>query len=315
MAADLKIVPTTALAAPPGWKLVPLEPTAQMLAAGQMAWVRDPLRKSSTLYRAMVEAAPHPAAGVGAVPPSPAMDPQRERELMVAVAQECGAFRFVWKVSGDPPSYTRFNDAQLAAFVARARAAGVPASETGHSEWHDLNSAADAVERVGKAGDWDESYCAKLSKWLRQLAALGVNVPAPMPFDRAAVFTIWQGMQYQGGITKEAQAMQFAQQVLSAHGVGVPSAADLEAELRKLPDLDQDDVDALMAMALAGIEHGQELRQRMERRGKRPICKYSDKVCQYEGASCTCCLPGFQGDAPTEWVALGVKTPFENGNG
>jgi hypothetical protein len=40
----------------------------------------------------------------------------------------------------------------------------------------------------------------------------------PMPFDRSAVFTIWQGMQYQGGIKTEQQAMQFAQQVLAAHG-------------------------------------------------------------------------------------------------
>lgn len=53
---------------------------------------------------------------------------------------------------------------------------GAPESETGHSEWHDLNSAADAVERVGRRGDWDEAYCAKLSTWLRQRAAHGVPV-------------------------------------------------------------------------------------------------------------------------------------------
>jgi hypothetical protein len=41
----------------------------------------------------------------------------------------------------------------------------------------------------------------------------------PLPFDRAAVFTIWQGMQYLGGITTREQAEQFAQQVLDAHGV------------------------------------------------------------------------------------------------
>lgn len=46
-------------------KRVPVEPTAAMLAAGQTAWLKDPLRKSSTLYRAMVEAAPEPPAADG----------------------------------------------------------------------------------------------------------------------------------------------------------------------------------------------------------------------------------------------------------
>lgn len=40
-----------------GWVLVPKEPTASMLAAGQKAWLADPCRKSSTRYRAMLSAA------------------------------------------------------------------------------------------------------------------------------------------------------------------------------------------------------------------------------------------------------------------
>lgn len=40
-----------------GWVLVPKEPTTKMLAAGQTAWLADPCRKSSTLYRAMLAAA------------------------------------------------------------------------------------------------------------------------------------------------------------------------------------------------------------------------------------------------------------------
>lgn len=39
-------------------KLVPVEATWEMLRAGQRAWLADPERKSSTLYRAMVAAAP-----------------------------------------------------------------------------------------------------------------------------------------------------------------------------------------------------------------------------------------------------------------
>jgi len=46
--------------APAGWKLAPKEPTTKMLAAGQTAWLADPCRKSSTLYRAMLAAAPTP---------------------------------------------------------------------------------------------------------------------------------------------------------------------------------------------------------------------------------------------------------------
>jgi hypothetical protein len=33
------------------------EPTATQLAAAQTAWLNDPLRKSSTIYRAMIDAA------------------------------------------------------------------------------------------------------------------------------------------------------------------------------------------------------------------------------------------------------------------
>lgn len=40
------------------YKMVPVEPTAQMLLDGQGAWLKDPLQRSSTLYKAMVAAAP-----------------------------------------------------------------------------------------------------------------------------------------------------------------------------------------------------------------------------------------------------------------
>lgn len=40
-----------------GFVVVRAEPTVAMLAAGQKAWLEDPLRKSSTLYRAMLSAA------------------------------------------------------------------------------------------------------------------------------------------------------------------------------------------------------------------------------------------------------------------
>lgn len=40
------------------WKLVPIEPTREQISAAQMAWLNDPCRLSSTLYRAMLAAAP-----------------------------------------------------------------------------------------------------------------------------------------------------------------------------------------------------------------------------------------------------------------
>lgn len=46
--------------------VVPREPTMAMLAAGQTAWLDDPQKRSSTLYRAMVEAAALPRAERGA---------------------------------------------------------------------------------------------------------------------------------------------------------------------------------------------------------------------------------------------------------
>jgi hypothetical protein len=65
--ADLKLVPPTpTFQAPPGWKLVPIEPTDAMLAAAIVPWRNDPAKKSSTIYKAMVEAAP--ACGVQEAP-------------------------------------------------------------------------------------------------------------------------------------------------------------------------------------------------------------------------------------------------------
>lgn len=40
-----------------GLCLVPKEPTMAMLYAGERAWINDPLKRSSTLYRAMIAAA------------------------------------------------------------------------------------------------------------------------------------------------------------------------------------------------------------------------------------------------------------------
>lgn len=39
-----------------GFAVVPVEPTETMLSAGQEAWLNDPARRSSTLYRAMIQA-------------------------------------------------------------------------------------------------------------------------------------------------------------------------------------------------------------------------------------------------------------------
>jgi hypothetical protein len=45
------------------WKLVPIEPTAEMLSAAGMGWVIRPseLKKRVRIYKAMVDAAPEPA--------------------------------------------------------------------------------------------------------------------------------------------------------------------------------------------------------------------------------------------------------------
>lgn len=45
---------------PDGWKLVPVEPTNEMLDYAHTVWLRDPLRRSTTLYRGMLAAAPQP---------------------------------------------------------------------------------------------------------------------------------------------------------------------------------------------------------------------------------------------------------------
>lgn len=41
-----------------GLRIVPAEATMPQISAGQLAWCNDPLRKSTTLYKAMVAASP-----------------------------------------------------------------------------------------------------------------------------------------------------------------------------------------------------------------------------------------------------------------
>lgn len=41
-----------------GLRVVPVLPTMAMLAAGQDAWLKDPTRRSSVLWKAMVNAQP-----------------------------------------------------------------------------------------------------------------------------------------------------------------------------------------------------------------------------------------------------------------
>lgn len=47
-------------AIPEGYALVPIEPTDAMLRAAQDAWIADPLRRSSTIIKAIIKAAPKP---------------------------------------------------------------------------------------------------------------------------------------------------------------------------------------------------------------------------------------------------------------
>lgn len=58
--ADEKVVAQAQHSVPEGWMLVPVEPTQAQLSAGQTAWLADPMRRSTTLYRAMLAAAPQP---------------------------------------------------------------------------------------------------------------------------------------------------------------------------------------------------------------------------------------------------------------
>lgn len=54
----LAAIRTALLAAPPGWKLVPVQPTDAMLRAAQSAWLDDTLRRTTTMWSAMLYAAP-----------------------------------------------------------------------------------------------------------------------------------------------------------------------------------------------------------------------------------------------------------------
>ena len=48
---------------PAGWKVVPIEPTPEMVSAADMGWEIQPreLRKRLRIYRAMIDAAPNAA--------------------------------------------------------------------------------------------------------------------------------------------------------------------------------------------------------------------------------------------------------------
>ena len=45
---------------PEGYKIVPKEPTSEMLKAAQTVWLNDPMRRTTTFYQAMLAAAPKP---------------------------------------------------------------------------------------------------------------------------------------------------------------------------------------------------------------------------------------------------------------
>lgn len=47
---------------PPGYRTVPVEPTPEMLRAAQTEWMRDRLKRTTTMWAAMLAAAPDSAA-------------------------------------------------------------------------------------------------------------------------------------------------------------------------------------------------------------------------------------------------------------
>lgn len=59
------------LSVPPGWKLVPIEPTQEMLLAGEESYTPThtgtPIATPSEVYTAMLSAAPQPAPDVPAL--------------------------------------------------------------------------------------------------------------------------------------------------------------------------------------------------------------------------------------------------------
>lgn len=118
----------------------------------------------------------------------------------------------------------------------------------GYVECHQCMVAHDEARRLYS----DEERAAAQRAWDTQRAA------KPMPFDRAAVFTIWQGMQYQGGIVTEAQAVLFAQQVLAAHGLGEVPARGVPLPAPAEPSQEQIDAAILNCFALHGLIKNQD---------------------------------------------------------
>jgi hypothetical protein len=59
--AELERVHNRSLPTPADWKVVPLHPTDSMLRAAQDAWLADPLRRTTTIWSAMLAAAPNEA--------------------------------------------------------------------------------------------------------------------------------------------------------------------------------------------------------------------------------------------------------------
>lgn len=47
---------------PPGYRIVPVEPTPEMLRAAQTEWMRDRLKRTTAMWAAMLAAAPDSAA-------------------------------------------------------------------------------------------------------------------------------------------------------------------------------------------------------------------------------------------------------------
>jgi hypothetical protein len=106
---------------PQGWKLVPVEPTQEMVNAGDLVnWLANGSSKPQSVYHAMLAASPAPDAGDVELP-----------EVSVTLDEVAALAKTMWKGEPLPGRVLRFGAAVLGLADA-ARTRGVPVAGKDH---------------------------------------------------------------------------------------------------------------------------------------------------------------------------------------
>ena len=177
---------------PQGWELVPQKATDEMLQAAQKAWLADPLRSTTTLWVAMLAAAPQP--------PEAACNLSMQPELATEAEAEHEALRSVYEAARGLLRYEGVDDGRAITYRSK------------------LASAIEEVKHID-SGLWEPPEAAHvqmpepISKVLEDCRSRAIDyATCPSPYNHECMETAFQRLEHQ------------VRQLLAAHAHGITQA-------------------------------------------------------------------------------------------